>query len=120
MTTRIDMVEEMLASLDRMDVEQYAGFFADDATFRFANHDPVRGREQIAATCRAFLQTIGGLRHDVLGRWDIGDVTVLQLDVHYERLDGSAITVPVAVIVARRGTLVAEYQIYADMAPVSS
>lgn len=118
MKTGTDTVVDMLRSIDRRDVDAYVSYFADDAKFRFGNYDPVHGREQIAATCKGVLDTIAGLRHEVLARWDIGDVTVLKLDVTYHRLDARSVAVPMVVIFTRAGDLIADYQIYADVAPV--
>lgn len=118
MKATTDTVVEMLQTLDRGNVEGYVNYFAEDAKFRFGNYEPVFGRKQIAATCKSVLETIAGLRHDVLARWDVGDVTVLKLDITYHRLDGRHVTVPVAVIFTKARDLIADYQIYADIAPV--
>lgn len=118
MKATTDAVVEMLHSLDGGDVEGYVSHFAADARFRFGNYEPVYGREQIAATCKGVLDTIAGLHHDVLARWDVGNVTVLKLDITYHRLDKRSVTVPVALIFTWAGDLISDYQIYADLAPV--
>lgn len=113
-----DAVAAMLGSLDEMDVDGYVSHFADDATFRFGNYEAVHGPKEIAETCRNFLETIDGLRHDVLERWDIDDATVLRIKIHYVRKDARTVTIPLAIILKWGEGLVTDYQIYADVAPV--
>ena len=112
------MIDEMLASLDEGDAAAYAGFFAPDATFRFGNFETVRGREEIASSCGAFLDTIAGLKHRVIEQWNAGDVTVLKVEVDYQRLDDGEVTVPFAIIFTSQNNLVKDYQIYGDVTPV--
>ena len=54
----------------------------------------------------------------LLKSYDVGDTTIAQLDVEYERLDGKSVTVPNADVLIFDGDLVKNWQIYIDLAPV--
>ena len=58
------------------------------------------------------------MRHDVTGLWECDDTIVVRLDASYTRLDGLTVTVPAASILTVSDGLIAEYQVFADMAPV--
>ena len=112
------MIDELLATLDRGDTNGYAAFFAPDASFTFGNLEPVQGREAIAASCASFLGLISSLRHRVIQRWTIDDVTILRTVVDYVTHDQRTVSVPLAIVLTQRAGLINDYTIYGDVAPV--
>jgi hypothetical protein len=59
-----------------------------------------------------------GLTHHIQRAWDVGDTTIVQIDVEYRRKDGKSVTVPNADILIFEGDLVRDWQIYIDVTPV--
>jgi ketosteroid isomerase-like protein len=109
---------EVLADVDRMDATGFASHMAEDCVLRFANSDEIVGREAIEAAIAGFFTTIKGLSHRIVGEWEVGATTIVQLEATYTRLDGREVPVPAAVIYRRRDGLIADYRIYVDQTPV--
>ena len=53
-------VAALFASIDRFDSEAFSAFFAEDATYVFANHPPIQGRDAIVAAAAEFWVTLEG------------------------------------------------------------
>jgi hypothetical protein len=110
---------KLIADIDSMDANRFASNLSENCVLRYANHPEVHGREQIAGAIGAFYETIGGLRHEPVNEWTVGDTTVLQFDVTYTRHDGGVVTVPaVSIVRSSNGELIDDYRIYVDLAPV--
>ena len=111
-------VAPIFAAIDAMDADTFVAFLTDDVVFQFANHDPAQGREQVAAACGAFWETIAGLTHHIRNVYHDGNVSIAQSDVEYVRQDGKHVTVPNADILTFEGDLVKDWRIFIDLAPV--
>jgi hypothetical protein len=109
---------KLVADIDSMDARRFASNLTEDCVLRYANHPEVHGREAVVSAIGAFYETIAGLRHVPLNAWTIGETTVLQFDVTYNRHDGGEVTVPGVSIVRADGDLIGDYRIYVDLAPV--
>jgi ketosteroid isomerase-like protein len=112
------MLAEMFGAIDRKDVESLLGYFAPDGTQRFGNAAPLRGHDQIREGNTAFLGSIAGLSHEILTVWESEEGVVIRLSVSYERLDGSAVTLPAVTIIREQEGLIQGYEVYFDIAPV--
>jgi ketosteroid isomerase-like protein len=108
----------MFADVDRMDAKAFASHLNEDCVLRFGNADEVKGRAAIEEAIAGFFSTIAGLHHDVLSSWTVGDTTILQLDVTYDRKDGKQVTIPVVTIYKEDGRGISDYRIYIDVGPV--
>jgi ketosteroid isomerase-like protein len=111
-------VTAIFADIDAFDPDKFVAHLTPDAKFRFGNADPVTGRAAVKEGVAGFFSTIDGLTHHILGSWDFGDTTVVQIDVEYLRKDGKTVMVPNADILTFDGDLVRDWQIYIDVAPV--
>lgn len=60
------------------------------------------------------------MRHTVLNEWRVDDTIIHELVVTYTRHDGSQVAIPATTIYRLTGDLVSEYQIYIDLAPLST
>src|ERR1022692_584112 len=100
------------------DVAKVFADIAPEARFRFANADPVIGREAVKEAVAGFFATIGGLTHHIKNVWEFGDTVIVQIDVEYLRKDGKTVITPNADILIYDGDLVRDWQIYIDVAPV--
>jgi ketosteroid isomerase-like protein len=111
-------IAAIFADIDSFDADKFVAHLTEDVTFRFGNGEPVVGRGNVRDAVAGFFTTINGLTHHILNTWDIGDVSVAQIDVEYTRTDGKHVTVPNADILVFDGDLVSNWQIYIDLAPV--
>jgi SnoaL-like protein len=108
----------IFADIDALEADKYVAWLTPDVVFRFGNADPMVGREAVKEAIEGFWTTIGGLKHNVLNAWDVGDTSIVQIDVDYTRHDGKVVTVPNLDILIFDGDLVRDWQIYIDLAPV--
>jgi len=108
----------IFADIDAFDPDKFVAHLTEDAVFRFGNADPVVGRAAVREAVAGFFSTIDGLTHHVLDSWDVGDTTIVRIDVEYRRKDGKSVTVPNADILTFDGDLVRNWQIYIDLAPL--
>ena len=111
-------VAAIFADIDAFDPDKFVAHLTPDVTFRFANADPVIGRDAVKEAVAGFFSTIDGLTHHILNSWDFGDTTIVQIDVEYRRKDGKTVITPNADILIFQGDLVSDWQIYIDVAPV--
>ena len=111
-------VAAIFADIDAFDPDKFVAHLTPDATFRFANADPVTGRAAVKEAVAGFFSSIAGLTHHILNVYEVGDTVIAKIDVEYRRLDGKSVTVPNADILGFDGDLVSDWQIYIDVTPV--
>jgi ketosteroid isomerase-like protein len=111
-------VAKVFADIDAFDPEKFVAHLTPDARFRFANADPVIGREAVKEAVAGFFSTIDGLTHHIKNVWEFEDTVIAQIDVEYLRKDGKTVIAPNADILIYEGDLVRDWQIYIDVAPV--
>ncbi|HEX2744452.1 MAG TPA: nuclear transport factor 2 family protein [Streptosporangiaceae bacterium] len=111
-------VAAIFADIDAFDPDKFVAHLTPDATFRFANADPVTGRAAVKEAVAGFFSSIAGLTHHILNVYEVGDIVIAQIDVEYSRQDGKSVTVPNADILVFDGDLVRDWQIYIDVTPV--
>ena len=121
MTTQLpplDIARSAAAALDAGDVARMGALVSDDIRLRFASQPEVRGKEAFLAALQASLDSVSGFRHEILHAWDVGDAVVLEMMVHYLRLDGTSISLPCCNIFRLTDGLIDDYLVYMDIAPV--
>jgi ketosteroid isomerase-like protein len=111
-------VAAIFADIDAFDPDKFVAHLTPEATFRFANADPVTGRAAVKEAVAGFFSSIAGLTHHILNVYEVGDIVIAQIDVEYRRQDGKSVTVPNADVLVFDGDLVRDWQIYIDVAPV--
>jgi ketosteroid isomerase-like protein len=109
----------LLAVVDAMDVATVVSLFAEDGRVVFGNAQPLVGIDEIRTGIAAFFDTIAGLHHEVVNEWNVGDDTIIELSVTYDRNDGKQVTIPCVTIfhTASAGKIDA-YRVYFDVAPI--
>jgi ketosteroid isomerase-like protein len=85
---------------------------------RLGNQDVVEGKAAFLATSQAFASSINQIRHEIHSLWNVDDVVIAEMDVHYERLDGGKLTLPCCNVFRVRDGLVSDYRVYMDIGPV--
>jgi len=111
-------VAAIFADIDAFDPDKFVAHLTPDATFRFANADPVTGRAAVKEAVTGFFSSIAGLTHHIRNVYEVGDIAIAQIDVEYRRHDGKSVTVPNADILVFDGDLVRDWRIYIDVTPV--
>ena len=111
-------IAAIFADIDAFAPDKFVAHLTPDAKFRFANADPVTGREAVKEAVTGFFSSIDGLTHHILNVYESGETVIAQIDVEYRRKDGKSVTVPNADILVFDGDLVRDWQIYIDVTPV--
>jgi ketosteroid isomerase-like protein len=93
-TTTRPLTRNVFATLDAGDVAMLASLFAGDGRVVFGNSQPLVGIDEIRTGTKVFLATIAGLHHEIVNEWNVGDDTVAELKVTYQRKDGQQVTYP--------------------------
>ena len=110
--------EKLFASIDRMDVESFLAFITPNGTFRFGSAPPAQGHAAIGEAVGGFFESIAGLQHDVQRIVSDDGVSVIEGEATYTRHDGSRISLPFVNVFELEGTLISDYRIYIDIAPL--
>ena len=109
----------VFATVDSMDVEAVAVLFAEDGQVVFGNSQPMIGIEEMRAGVAAFYDTIAGLHHEIVNDWNVGDDTIVELRVTYDRKDGQQVTIPcVTIFHTDASGKIDAYRVYFDVAPI--
>lgn len=110
---------QLFAVVDTMDLETIASLFAENGRVVFGNGQPLVGIEEIRTGITEFFATIAGQHHEVVNEWHVGDESIVELKVTYDRKDGQRVTIP---CVTTFHTDVADkidaYRVYFDVAPI--
>ena len=109
-----EWIVRLFRTVDARDADGFASFLTDDASFVFANSEPVRGREAVREAVAGFFRSIAGLSHDLHATWVHPDAAVTHGRVTYTRHDGSELAVPFAVVLGLTGDRVRDYRIFMD------
>ena len=85
---------------------------------RFGNAEPVRGRGAVRDVWAQFCESVDGVSHALVERWEADPATVVEADVTYTRKDGGTVTVPVVTIYREHDGLIDDYRVFIDLAPL--
>ena len=111
-------LNNLFDAIDRMDAAGFTSFLTEDAVFRFGNAPQVNGQANIQASVEGFFSSIAGIKHRILNVWENQKSIAIQGEVTYIRKDGKKITLPFANVFKMQGSLIREYLIYIDIAPL--
>jgi ketosteroid isomerase-like protein len=110
---------ELFSVIDAMDVPTVVAHFAEDGQVVFGNAQPMIGVDEVRAGLAAFYDTIAGLHHEVVKEWNVGQETIIELRVTYDRKDGKQVTIPcVTIFHTDAAGKIDAYRVYFDLAPV--
>lgn len=99
--------------------DEYVTFLTEDAQFLLGNPAPMVGRQAIRDSLVAFCRQVKGIYHDIKQKWELEEnVVILDMEVTYYRLDGTAVTLPVMDYFRFKGDLIQELRIFMDVNPV--
>ncbi|MFD2416466.1 nuclear transport factor 2 family protein [Amycolatopsis pigmentata] len=101
------------------DIDRAMEFWAPEGVLRFANFEPVVGREAIHSVLGGIVDNWVKETHTLLNLWELpGGLVVFEMDVAFDRHDGSHVVVPGAAVCQVEGERFLEQRIYVDMSPV--
>jgi hypothetical protein len=107
--------------VDAMDVAAVTSLFAENGRVVFGNAQPLVGIDEIRSGITAFFATIAGLHHEVVNEWNVGDDSIFELRVTYDRQDGQQVTIPcVTIFHTDDAGEIDDYRVYFDVAPIYS
>jgi hypothetical protein len=112
-------VSQVFGAVDSADATTFSKFFSAQGRMVFANGEPMIGPAQIEAGVKGFFTTIKALRHTQVNEWTVGQDTIVELSVEYDRLDGATVAIPVVSIwhVDADGRI-DDYRVFFDLTPV--
>lgn len=113
-----EQVAQMTAALDNGDVDTYLEPFAEDARFRFANQDPVHGRENIRQAVVGALDALGTTNHTIVEVWHHPDTIIAEFSIGFHAGTDRQVTLPCVSVIRLRDNAVVDYRITMDVAPV--
>lgn len=113
MTTK-DFIPGMYRAIDAMDSRAVADLMTEEGSLRFANLEPVNGRENIFTFLENFFKSIHGINHSELEYWKAENNWFVTGNVTYTRHDSTHLEVPFAVRLVMKGDLIDRYLIYVD------
>jgi ketosteroid isomerase-like protein len=117
-TTR-PYTRNVFATNDAMDAAAVASLFAEDGRVVLGNGAPLVGIDEIRTGTTAFFGTIAGLHHEIVKEWNVGDDTIAELKVTYDRKDGQQVTIPcVTIFHTDAAGKIDDYRVYFDVAPI--
>jgi len=112
------MVREMCAAVDAGDAESFASWFADDATYVFANNEPLTGRAAIAAATAGAAGALPWVRHVVDQVAAVGeDQLFCRFTIETEFPAGKPLALPCVTVIRLAGEQVADYRVHMDITP---
>ena len=109
---------DLYASIDAMNLDEFAAGLTEDAEVIVGNNPPMSGRQAAKEGIGGFFSTIAGLKHNITNVVEGHGMTVMEARIDYLRKDGNKVTVPAVTILERSGDRVKSLRIYVDVTPV--
>lgn len=113
-----DLLRGIVAGDERLDAGTFIQVLTDDASFRFGSGSAIVGKANIEPVVKGFLSQLKGFRHDFFLAWESPGVLAYEAQVTYLTLDDRTVCIPYANVLRLRGSLVHDYRIYIDIAPL--
>lgn len=122
-TTTDPWIKGLFETIDAMQAEDFAAYFAQESLFRFGNATPVHGRQAVEESLADFFGSIAGLEHRVTGvwhgQWEHGPVISVESEVIYTRKDGTRTeTLPATTTIRLQADKIKDYRIFMDISPL--
>jgi uncharacterized protein (TIGR02246 family) len=114
---RARMVHTMCAAVDAGEAESFGSWFAEDATYTFANNETLTGRDAIVAATAATKGALPWVRHVVDQVAEVGDQLFCRFTILTAAPDGTALALPCVTVIWMEGDLVRDYRVHMDATP---
>lgn len=113
----VSWIFEFFAIADSLNMDRFLALHSEDVTVSVANYPAVSGRSGLAAAIGGVWKNLKAMSHSISGAWSLHDGTVgiAESLCMYTRLDGTMYTIRPNTILRRRGGLICDLRIGADM-----
>ncbi len=110
---------DVLDAVEAKNIRRFAGYLADDIDMRINDAPSIEGKKAVVGQLRLQWQHFRGVTHEVLNILGSDTSFVSESLHHYDRHDGTLVTVRTAVFTERRADgFVASIRIYNEALPV--
>lgn len=108
---------EFFRIADSLDMDKFLALHSDDVSVTVANYPTLTGKSGLANAIGGVWKRLKSMSHSISGAWSLHDGTVgiAESLCMYTRLDGSIYTIRPNTILRRRGGLICDLRIGADM-----
>ena len=112
-------IADYFAMVDHLDPEETVNWYTEDASFRFANQSPARGKEGIANALAQFYKLIRSMHHQKTGCWADTSSGAWEAIAHFETNDGRKVSLPAVSTLRVRDGLICEFRFVMDASPIT-
>ena len=110
---------DYLSAMDKLDIDAYARYLAEDCELQFGNNSIVKGKDNVVEALRAFWATIDGDEHNLQNIFGNDNNFVLEAFNTFKLKDGKTVTVPAVAITEKDSEgLVISVRLFMDVAPL--
>jgi ketosteroid isomerase-like protein len=109
---------DFYASVDAMRLDEFAAALTPDVEVVVGNNPAMKGRQAARDGIGHFFSTIRGLKHNFVNVVEDRGLTIIEVKVDYQTMDGRQVTIPAVTVLERSGELVRSLRIYFDIAPL--
>lgn len=113
----VGWIFEFFAIADSLDMDRFLALHSDDVTVSVAYYPTLSGKSGLAAAIGGVWKNLKAMSHSISGAWSLheGTVGIAESLCMYTRLDGTTYTIRPNTILRRRGGLICDLRIGADM-----
>lgn len=108
---------EFFRVADSRDMPRFLALHTEDVRLTVANYPTVSGRDALAGSIGGLWSKLRAMSHSIVAAWSLHDGTmgIAESLCMYTRLDDSMLTVRPCTVLRRRGGLISDLRIYADV-----
>jgi hypothetical protein len=111
-------IEQLLAAMDRLDVEAMMSLLAPDAQLVTTDGRHAEGTEAVRELFSGFMSVLRSTTHRITAHWHVDDVWIAEVDASYELQDWLQMNALPRVIILREGPAgIAELRFYGAHEP---
>ncbi|MBN1208601.1 MAG: nuclear transport factor 2 family protein [Myxococcaceae bacterium] len=115
----LSWVHELFAKFDQGDIEGWASYLSEDASFRMGSGVPVSGPQGAKQVISAILTMARNVRHDLLDVWQTPEGVVVRGEISMHRIkDGRRITLPFCNVFDVKEQRIQRYLAHLDPSPI--
>lgn len=112
-------IGQYLDAMDRLDIDGYGRFLADDVRMQFNNEPAVEGKAAVLGMLAGYWKGFATVEHEPLNIYGSDDTFMLEALNHYVRLDSKTVTTRAVALTDRDADgRVTSVRLYADTTPV--